>query len=345
MLTGSSLSFFLIDPGQYGMKGSSIVHYLIKFLHFIHSSLDLKQPHAVLTALIDLSKAFNRVSHMHVIQDLHDMHAPGWILAILFSYLSGRSMTMTYGKATSAPRWLPGSTPQGALLGGLIFIVKYNGASLRPAIPRPTLSPSQPLSVKFVDDHSCAVKVDLKRALINDPVERQRPLTYHERTGHILPENMNDLQLTLDDLHSYTENNLMKITVGKTKIMLFNTSRIYDFQPEVQLPHTDAYLDVVEHTRLLGIQISTDLKWAKQTKFLQDRANSKLWMLRRMKILNIDPDTDIIVDFYFKEIRSICEMACQVFHSGLTKNQSKDIEKIQKRALKLILGNQFSCST
>ena len=120
----------------------------------------------------------------------------------------------------------------------------------------------------------------------------------------------------------------MKINVGKTKIMLFNTSRIYDFQPEVQLPHTDAYLDVVEHTRLLGIQISTDLKWAKQTKFLQDRANSKLWMLRRMKILNIDPD--IIVDFYFKEIRSICEMACQVFHSGLTKNQSKDIERSRK---------------
>ena len=33
-----------MDPGQYGMKGSSIVHYLIRFLHFIHSSLDLKKP-------------------------------------------------------------------------------------------------------------------------------------------------------------------------------------------------------------------------------------------------------------------------------------------------------------
>ena len=40
-----------MDPGQYGMKGSSIVHYLIKFLHFVHSSLDLKQPNAVLAAL------------------------------------------------------------------------------------------------------------------------------------------------------------------------------------------------------------------------------------------------------------------------------------------------------
>ena len=122
--------------------------------------------------------------------------------------------------------------------------------------------------------------------------------------------------------------------------MLFNTSRNYDFPPEVQLPHTNSFLDVVENTRLLGIQISADLRWYRHTSYLQERANSKLWMLRRMKILNVDPD--VIVDFYFKEIRSICEMACQVFHSGLTRNQSWSIERIQKRALKLILGNHYS---
>ena len=123
------------------MKGSSIVHYLIKFLHYIHSSLDLRQPQAVLAVLIDLKKAYNRVSHLHVIQDLYDMHAPGWILAIMFSYLSGRSMTMSYGKSSSSLKSLPGSTPQGALLGGIIFIVKYNGACLRPSIPRLMMSP------------------------------------------------------------------------------------------------------------------------------------------------------------------------------------------------------------
>ena len=62
-------------------------------------------------------------------------------------------------------------------------------------------------------------------------------------------------------------------------------------------------------------------------------------MLRRMKILNIDPY--IILDFYFKEIRSICEMACQVFHSGLTQRQSSDIEMVQKKALRIILGNSY----
>ena len=58
-----------------------------------------------------------------------------------------------------------------------------------------------------------------------------------------------------------------------------------------------------------------------------------------MKLLNIDPF--IILDFYFKEIRSICEMGCQVFHSGLTQRQAKSIEMVQKRALKIILGNSY----
>ena len=328
-----------MDPGQYGIKGSSIVHYLIKFLHFTHSSLDLKQPHAVLAALVDLSKAFNRVSHIHVIQDLHDMHAPGWILAILCSYLSGRSMTMTFGKTTSSPRSLPGSTPQGALLGGLIFIVKYNGATLRPQIPRLITPRSPSISVKYVDDHSCAVRINLKKSLQRDPETREKPLNFHERTNHVLPHQSNQLQETLNDLHSFTENNMMKINEGKTKIMIFNTSRTFDFPPELTLPNSPRFLDVIECTKLLGIKLTTDLKWSAQTTFICQRAASKLWMLRRMKLLRIDPT--IIIDFYFKEIRSICEMACQVYHSGLTKKQSAEMESIQKKSLKIVLGDLY----
>ena len=262
------------------------------------------------------------------------------ILAILFSYLSGRSMTMTYGKSTSTPRWLPGSTPKGALLGGLIFIVKYNAASLRPSIPRILLSLSSSISVKYVDDHSCAVKINLKNCLSEDPVDRPKPLNYHERTGHILSRPSNFLQNTLDDLHKFTDDNLMQINTSKTNIMLFNTSRKYDFPPELKLPDSANFLNVIESTKLLGIQLTTDLRWAQHSSYLCRRAAAKFWMLRRMKLLKIDPS--IIVDFYFKEVRSICEMACQVFHSGLTKQQTQDIENIQKKSLKIILGDIYS---
>ena len=123
--------------------------------------------------------------------------------------------------------------------------------------------------------------------------------------------------------------------------MLFNTSRNFDFPPELKLPGSANFLNVIETTKLLGIQLTTDLRWSQHTSYLCMRAASKFWMLRRMRILKIDPS--IIVDFYFKEIRSVCEMACQVFHSGLTKQQSQDIENIQKKSLKIILGDVYSC--
>ena len=121
-----------LDPGQCGgLRKSSINHYLIKLLDFIHETIDLQTPHAVVLAALDLSKAYNR-GDSYVIQDLHDMHTPGWLLAILCSYLSSRSMVLTYQKTESAKQYLPGGYGAGTLMGGFLFIIKFNGICLRP---------------------------------------------------------------------------------------------------------------------------------------------------------------------------------------------------------------------
>ena len=44
---------------------------------------------------------------------------------------------------------------------------------------------------------------------------------------------------------------------------------------------------------------------------------------------------------YTKEIRSILELAVPVWHSGLTKHQSQDIERVQKAAMQIILQNKY----
>ena len=98
------------------MKGFSITHYLIKLLHFVHKTLDMRKPHAVLAACVDLSKAFNRVDHTLVIQDLFDMHTPAWLLRIVISYLSDRSMYLTFRGAKSSKKMLPGGDPKGRIL-------------------------------------------------------------------------------------------------------------------------------------------------------------------------------------------------------------------------------------
>ena len=102
-----------LDPGQCGgLKGSSISHYLIKLLHFIHFNLDKREPHAVLLGVVDMSKAFNRMSHQQVIQDLFDMKVPGWLLLILISYLTDRKMMLKFRGVLSSLHLLPGSSPQ-----------------------------------------------------------------------------------------------------------------------------------------------------------------------------------------------------------------------------------------
>ena len=59
-----------------------------------------------------------------------------------------------------------------------------------------------------------------------------------------------------------------------------------------------------------------------------------------MHIYNLD--IELICDTYLKEIRSILEMAVPVWHSGLTIKLSRDIERVQKVALSIILADNYT---
>ena len=69
------------------------------------------------------------------------------------------------------------------------------------------------------------------------------------------------------------------------------------------------------------------------------RANSKLWFLRRLKILGVNRED--LKDVYTKQIRSILEFAVPVWHSSLTGEDRLNIERIQKSALHIILGDDY----
>ena len=68
-----------IDVDQLGgLPGCSVNHYLILMLDFIHRKLDTnhRNPTAVLTCLVDFSKAFNRIDHNIIITILSDLNVP-----------------------------------------------------------------------------------------------------------------------------------------------------------------------------------------------------------------------------------------------------------------------------
>ena len=165
---------------------------------------------------------------------------------------------------------LPGGGPQGAFLGGLIFIIKYNGAFLRPPVPRNLLPVSNSEKVKFVDDGSIAVSINLKSNLVPDATIRSRPLNFNERTCQMLPNENNLLQLYLNDAENFMVKNKMKINPRKTKVIKFNKSRKNDFPPELYLSDKQI-LEEVDYVKLVGVMVTKDLKWQMNTDYLGDR--------------------------------------------------------------------------
>ena len=67
-------------------------------------------------------------------------------------------------------------------------------------------------------------------------------------------------------------------------------------------------------TKLLGVIVSEDLKWDKNTRYICDKARQKLWLLRRS--LKFDLSYQELFDVYTKEVQSILELGLPVWHSG-----------------------------
>ena len=116
--------------------------------------------------------------------------------------------------------------------------------------------PLMNLHLKYVDDLSYLTSIDLKKKLVENPEKNPvRPLTYHNRTSQILPQEENILQTQMDQLRDFTEENEMRINSKKTKIMLFNTSKKNDFHPQI-VSENGKVLDIEEEFKLLGVKIT-----------------------------------------------------------------------------------------
>ena len=62
--------------------------------------------------------------------------------------------------------------------------------------------------------------------------------------------------------------------------------------------------------------------------------NHNLKKLKRAGVSRED-----LLHFFQAVVRPILEYACQAWHTSLTKEQSKSLENIQRRALQIIVGN------
>ena len=73
-------------------------------------------------------------------------------------------------------------------------------------------------------------------------------------------------QKHLQKIKEWTDNQKMVLNQKKTKVMLFNFTDNYKFTTSLELNSEN--IEVVNQAKLLGVVITDDLKWDKNTEYL-----------------------------------------------------------------------------
>ena len=99
-------------------------------------------------------------------------------------------------------------------------------------------------------------------------------------------------------------------------------------------------IEAVPSSKLLGVLISNDLKWNAQVEMICKKVAARLYFLRQFKRAKV-PTNDLL-SFYTTCIHPVAEYACPVFHTALPQYLSDQLERLQKRALRIISTNDLS---
>ena len=298
--------------------------------------------------MIDFQKAFNRQNHLILINLLGDIGVPWWLHNIVVGFLQERELIVTHNGAKSESKEMPGGGPQGTVLGMLSFIILINNVGFNQEdrnigeyITRANNAHKviETMHAKYVDHLSVAEALILKNVpKVEEENKLIRTLIYHQRTEQRLKEGDSKHTQQLKDITEYANINEMKKNRKKTKLMVFNTSKTNDCQPELKID--EVKIEVVKEMKLLGVIITYNWRWHENTNSITKKAFSPIWVIRRLR--NMGASKSTLLDVYNKQIRCVVEYATVVWDAGLTTDNINQIEKVQKSVFCVILGDKYT---
>ena len=256
--------------------------------------------HATTAITIDYSKAFDYVDHNVLIQKLVQLGVRGRVINLIISFLRDRSHnTNILGNKSDFARITCG-VPQGTVTGPKLFVILINGDKT-----------SLVTNYKFVDDKTLVL------SYTGDPTKT--------------------LQEALDIEIKETEKDKMIINESKCHSITFNFSK--NNIPPQNLMLNGNIIKPETKIKLLGVYLTSDLKWTENTSNICSKINRKLYLINKLKYFGLQKEE--LVTAWKSILRPISEYAVPLWHSGLTEYDSDRIEMLQKRVLATILGTIY----
>ena len=294
------LGFVSINENQWGfLPGHSTVGAVLSAIHDWETHIEAKSE--VAAVFFDLSKAFDSVPHIKLLDHLLDLDIPLHIVSLISSYLANRHQVVCVNGACSSMTHVLSGVPQGSVLGPLLFIIYID------KIARLTLSAG---TIIIYADDMCLYR----------PIHSLSDLTTLQSDVESLVALVDDLALTLN--------------VSKCKSITFSRKK----NPTPLNLHIHGLpLQHVPSLKYLGFLLSQDLSWSLHINDICSRARKKLGLIYR-KFYRFCSDSAALLTLYTAYVRPILEYGASVWDPYLVKD-IQALESVQRFATKICLKN------
>ena len=177
---------------------------------------------------VDLSKAFDMVNHTLLIDKLNSFGITGIENKWFKSYLQNRTQYVSVNGTISNPNTILSGVPQGSILGPLLFLLFIN---------------------------------DMSDSIINSTVD----MYADDTLIYFCHNDVKTIETCLTDdlasLSKWLDDNLMKVNVSKTKVMLLGTSARTSKINNINVVMNNCTVEKVNSFKYLGVNIDANLKW------------------------------------------------------------------------------------
>ena len=139
------------------------------------------------------------------------------------------------------------------------------------------------------------------------------------------------MQSFVDDLALLAAQHNVNVNTKKTKEMLIGP--IAENPPQ-KLTLSGMTVDRMDTFKLLGVHVSTDLKWTQHVNAISAKATSRIYFLKQLK--RTGAQRSDLMHFCTAIVRPVLGYASPVWHLSLTIAQTEMLESLQKRAMRII---------